>query len=142
MADLSRVRTGLALLVGVFMMAGPAFAGEDVSIDTGNSYLRRCGEALSPDFRSADEYKTRDLFSALSQCGYYTFGVLDGLQLAEKASSFDSRIDFDQYHGVALDQAIEIVIKYLRENPESRAKPTVLLIAHAFQKAFPKVRAK
>lgn len=109
-------------------------AGEALQ-ESGNAFVRRCSVVE----------KERDL-TAVDQayqmtCSAYVSGFVQGAVFA--ADFVRSRADrkgppvYCQIEGVEAGQLVKIVLKYIREHPETAHLPAGILAGRAFQKAFP-----
>lgn len=105
---------------------------------TGNEFLRQCTYAI----RFADG--ERDLTAGESEYGTYCMGYLRGFYEGYSAKAAANRVLGDAQHrevcfpdSLPTDQAVRIVVKYLREHPERLQQAANLLVLQAFYAAFP-----
>ncbi len=87
---------------------------------TGNDLLRFCN--------------SHEPFETNMYTGYIE-GVRDGLMFA--TVSLKSKPFFSVPGKVSSDQLRDVVVKYLRDNPETRHKPAGMLTIFALKEAFP-----
>ncbi len=90
---------------------------------TGNDLLRFCN--------SHEAFET-------NICTGYIEGLRDGLMFA--TVSLKSKPFFAVPDKVSSDQLRDVVVKYLRDNPETRHKPAGMLTIFALKEAFPPER--
>lgn len=90
---------------------------------TGNDLLRFCN--------SHEAFET-------NMCTGYIEGVRDGLMFA--TVNLKSKPFFWVPDKVSSDQLRDVVVKYLRDNPETRHKPAGMLTIFALKEAFPPER--
>lgn len=119
------MRKVLGLAVGAAMMVGvicsqhsrASSTGEGI---TGNQFIKLCNEA--PRY---DE----------GECFAYILGTYHGFTIAERLHDVEPLTCVP--NTVTMDQLSEIVIKYLRNNPQSRHLPARGLVMIAIRNAFP-----
>jgi Rap1a immunity proteins len=124
MRQIAFIVAGLLFLV-MCSTAGVLATGEEqvkISISdlTGNDLLRFCS--------SHEAFET-------NMCTGYIEGVRDGLMFA--TVSLKSKPFFSVPNKVSSDQLRDVVVKYLRDNPETRHKPAGMLTIFALKEAFP-----
>lgn len=90
---------------------------------TGNDLLRFCNSHEA---------------SETNMCTGYIEGVRDASMFA--TVSLKSKPFFSVPSQVSSDQLREVIVKYLRDNPETRHKPAGLLTIFALKEAFPPER--
>jgi hypothetical protein len=64
-------------------------------------------------------------------CVGYIEGVSDGLSIGS------DKLQFDMPQKVTMEQMTDIVVKYLKNNPEIRDRHAAWLIQKSFEQAFP-----
>ena len=103
------------LCAGILFHAEPSFSQAPFS--TGNDFLKNCAQ------ESAD-------------CNNYTAGMLDGMQgmAAYTKSKYDIACGGQV---VTVRQMKDILVKYVRDNPETRHLHTGVLFIEALKRAFP-----
>lgn len=71
-------------------------------------------------------------------CNNYIGGIIEGYSAALKSHKAPpERFDFEAPANMATQQAIDIVVKYLRDHPERRHLLASALIVIAMHEAFP-----
>lgn len=117
----------LSAMLSLMIVCGNASVPADerqvvISISdlTGNDLLRFC--------------TSHEAFE-VNVCVGYIEGVRDGLMWA--TVSLKSKPFFMVPKKASSDQLNEIVVKYLKDNPETRHKPAGMLTFEALNKAFP-----
>ncbi len=118
-------------LILLVLFSPLAAFGQETATSDGNQLIVRCGTAVRVlDTSPAKE--TGMEFLDTAYCQGLVHGVSSTLQV-------DGRIDLPQ--DATLGQLIRVVDKYLRDHPETLAKPDAILVIEALTKAFP-VKAK
>jgi hypothetical protein len=121
------MRTLVIGLVGALSMAaGPLAAQDNGAFDiwSGNGYLRNCSAAVD----SENAFR-------LGVC----FGYLDGW--LERDSAFDKQRLVCRPQTANNQQLMDVVLKYLRDNPQDRHKPIAQHLLNSLPAAFPCLRA-
>ena len=123
------------VLLGSVLALGAATTQSVPADRTGTAFLRKC----NPVVREADgeDVSAEEAVQGLL-CMSYLSGFLDGHELA--ASTFESqykRVVCPPKGGVVGEQAARIVVKYLREHPETLHATDRVSVFIAFSRAFP-----
>jgi hypothetical protein len=105
---------------------------------TGNAFLSDCtnmvrildGESLMPGQLQAGFY-----------CSGYIAGFVDAYGLAQDTEKYREGLSHPLYclpkDGLAASQGVRIVVKWLREHPETLHQDRKVLVTLAFESAFP-----
>jgi hypothetical protein len=115
--------SGLLLLVNVAEADGPE----------GARLLRACGAAVKQQdgLKISDEELADSLW-----CIGYVMGFLDALAVSNSTASARQLVCLPR-QGITNDQAVRIVVKYLRENPGVLHESSRASVFIALAKAFP-----
>lgn len=103
------------------LSASPAHAAPTGN-NFGNNLYKNC---------SSDTTSFEGAVSVVA-CNNYIVGVVDGLVLSGEANRWFAMPD-----GVTGQQLQDIVLKYLRDNPNKRHLPGPVVIINAMSEAFP-----
>jgi hypothetical protein len=109
----------VAVVLSVMLQGSGAPKQDTISDFNGNDLLRYCS--------SHQPFE-------LNFCTGYIEGVRDGLMFA--AVSLKSEPFFAVPNEAKMEQLKDIVVKYLRDNPETRHKPAGMLTFIALKQAF------
>jgi hypothetical protein len=112
------------LFVFVLLFPYSCFAADVKDVD-GNRVLEYC----TSSFQFMD--------NGSSWCTGYVTGVMQALDLARSLSDTQDQRNYPFLAGIASGQAIRVIVKYLRENPEKLQERSVTLSLAALQRAFP-----
>jgi hypothetical protein len=104
-------------MIGLMMMLA---AGQSATFVGGNDLYAQC---------------TGDSLGQL-QCMSYVVGVADGIAASETVSKA-AHADICIPNGASQRQLMDVVTKFLRDDPEHRALHASVLVYVAFEKAFP-----
>lgn len=116
------MRGAVLLFVGVCLVSPPAGAL------TGNTLYEHCKEK---------DKKTRDNFK-YGACIGYTRGLIDGHEQALKMLKESGEVaKYCMNESVTLEQTIDVILKYLSENPKDRHWGAEVLGLYALILAFP-----
>lgn len=99
----------------------------------GSYYLRVCSAAVK--MSDGKELTQEENLGAL-YCVSYISGFLDSMSLTAKFTK-GKRTVCTPERGVSNDQAVRLLVKYLRENPEILHESGRMSLYLALQKAFP-----
>lgn len=116
MGRASPIHYAAALALALAGLARPARAAD---FDTGNQLLAACSGSAGDQV----------------QCYAYMDGLLQGLLFMSVRDK--SQMPFCVPDGVTKGQAAEVVVKYLRENPEQRHIAASVMATVAMRRAFP-----
>lgn len=99
----------------------------------GSALLKACGATL----RQADggQLSEEDSIESIFCIGYVS-GFLDGMSLTATLTGGRPNVCLPE-RGITNDQAIRILVKYLRENPETLHKSGRMSLYISLGKAFP-----
>ena len=103
------------------------------SQDDGSFYLRVCSAAVK---QSDGGQLTQEEGLGAIYCASYVGGFLDGMSLTLRASKGNKVVCIPE-RGITNDQAARILVKYLRENPETLHETGRVSLFVALAKAFP-----
>lgn len=101
----------------------PAAAQSDTSIERGNAFYRYCRDRNDPTWRRPCEYWIIGAMQAL----YYTAPFVIGISSPTKCIP----------PTVTYEQVLDILLKTLREKPEGRNLPTMVILDFSLGHAFP-----
>jgi hypothetical protein len=122
------------LFVFGLLFSCACFAADVKDVD-GNQLLESCTSSVQSldngSFSSATQLRQA------SWCAGYVTGVMQALDLARKLSDRQDQKNYPCLAGIASEQAIRVIVKYLRENPEKLQERAVTLSLAALQRAFP-----
>jgi Rap1a immunity proteins len=116
------MRTLFVLLLGLYLSQSTAPQEMAPDITHGNGLLRACSDDAPSGLNHAF-------------CMGYLEGAREGLSMLEKGKSTGAY--FCEPENATLLQVRDIVVKYLRDNPENRQEVSILLVYRAFHKAWP-----
>jgi Ssp1 endopeptidase immunity protein Rap1a len=117
------MRTLCAILLGLLLSQSISSQDKAPDITHGNGLLQAC----------TDEGPLADLNNAF--CKGYLEGAREGLALLQKDKNTGPY--FCEPEEATLGQVRDIVVKYLRDNPEHRHEVSIVLVYRALQKAWP-----
>ncbi|MBZ5689256.1 MAG: hypothetical protein LAP86_29990 [Acidobacteriia bacterium] len=124
----------LQLLFVITLCSYVCVAQEAKDLD-GNHLLDNCTAAVQ--FMDSGKFDNDTQASQTSWCTGYVTGVLQGLDLARGLTDKEYRKVYPCLTGVAAKQAIRVIVKYLRDNPEKLQERGITLAFAALQRAFP-----
>jgi hypothetical protein len=125
------------VIVGTHLAAAPAtLAGNDENLsDSGNAFVRTCSAIENPSTASTDPRAT--------VCAAYVIGLSEGIMIESsygKSSSGEKAPTpyclADTYE-VEQGQKVRILLKYIRNNPETAHMITAGIFINAMGDAFP-----
>jgi hypothetical protein len=124
----------LQLLCVITLFSYVCVAQDAKGVD-GNHLLDYCTAAVQ--FMDSGRFDNDRQASQNLWCTGYVTGVMQGLDLARKLSDKKDQKIYPCLAGIASKQAIRVIVKYLRENPEKLQERGVTLSLAALQRAFP-----
>jgi len=109
---------------------------EDAKEVDGNRLLEYCTSAVQ--FMDDGSFSSGTQSSQSTWCIGYVTGVIDTLDLMHKLSDKkEGQKKYPCLAGITSRQAVRVIVKYLRENPEKLQERAVTLSLAAFERAFP-----
>jgi hypothetical protein len=108
---------------------------EDVKAADGNRLLESCTSSVQ--FMDNGSFSEGTQSAQAIWCVGYVTGILDALDLARRLSDAPGVKIYPCLAGVTSGQAIRVIVKYLRENPEKLQQRALPLSLAALQRAFP-----
>jgi Rap1a immunity proteins len=122
------------LFVFSLLFSYSCFAADVKDVD-GNRVLEYCTSSVQ--FMDNGSFSSRTQSTPASWCTGWVTGVTQALDLARRLSDTQDQKNYPCLAGIASGQAIRVIVKYLRENPEKLREPAVTLSLAALQRAFP-----
>jgi hypothetical protein len=104
----------------------------DCRAETGNSFLQRCS-IIDKFYAGNAEKGTYDEIVNFSWCNGWVEGFVDGTQ-AEATAAGRCQLDTEK---VEVGQVVRIILKYVRDHPETAHKDMRTLAQSALTKALP-----
>jgi len=101
----------------------------------GNRVLEYCTSSVQ--FMDNGSLSSGTQSAQASWCTGYVTGVMQALDLARSLSDTQDQKNYPSLAGIASGQAIRVIVKYLRENPEKLHERAGTLSLAALQRAFP-----
>jgi len=142
MQRINAALAGIALLVELLMPANLGSQTQQKAVQheqTGNEFLRDCTNTLR--LLDGDLQLTGDELSVAFHCGGYLLGFIDGYVVSgavNKALSGSSRpLMCLPEGGIPEDQAVRVVVKWMRGHPQDLNRPARILVTIALEQAFP-----
>jgi hypothetical protein len=147
MRHLQNAIVGIALLIQLFLpskadltKAAQLTPSQDSQEgDTGNDLLLDCTYALR--LLDGDTQITPGQSRTAFHCEGYIAGLIDGYSLAEDMEKYrggsSHRLFCLPKEGLLGSQGVRIVVKWLREHPETLHQQRKVLVMLAFESAFP-----
>jgi hypothetical protein len=104
-------------------------------VASGNSFLRDCSVVNKENTTLGED-------TGSVACLLYVGGVMQGAELGSGVTRFEAKPMvlpklFCRPENVEMLQAVRIVLKYIRENPEKANNETAALIIMAIREAYP-----
>jgi Rap1a immunity proteins len=122
------------LFVFVLLFSCSCFAADVKDVD-GNRVLEYCTSSVQ--FMDNGSFSSGTQSTQASWCTGYVTGAMQALDLARRLSDMQDQRNYPCLAGVASGQAVRVIVKYLRENPEKLQERAVTLSLAALQRAFP-----
>jgi|SRR6516225_3585067 hypothetical protein len=129
----------LAAAALALVMATPAFADNDKYM-TGNKYANMCPttEAPKPPANAKGKSATEDYVDKIfywNQCLGYVLGYYDAVAAWQDVSEDTAPVCTPS--GVTAQQMHEVLLKFIKANPQSRQEPLTHLALMAYAQAWP-----
>ena len=99
----------------------------------GSFYLRACGAAVKQS--DGGQLSPEEGLGAL-YCASYVSGFLDAMSITTTVTQ-SKKVVCTPDHGITNDQAARLLVKYLRENPDTLHQSGRMSLFVALAKAFP-----
>ena len=99
----------------------------------GSFYLQACGAAVK---QSDGAQLSQEEGAGALYCASYVSGFLDGMSLAAGSTKPQKVVCLPE-RGITNDQAARLVVKYLRENPQTLHQSGRMSLYIALAKSFP-----
>ncbi|MFI5107810.1 MAG: Rap1a/Tai family immunity protein [Terriglobales bacterium] len=118
----------------LLLLVSTCYATELKDVD-GNLLLESCNSAVQ--FMDNGAFSSGTQSSQSTWCLGYVTGVLQSLDFVGKSAGKEGRKLYPCLAGVTSAQAVRVIVKYLKENPEKLQERAVMLSLAALQRAFP-----
>lgn len=125
------MRTQVFHLLAVVFVTFPLLVSAQGS--DGSAFLQACGAAVKQS--DGAQVSQEEAMGAL-YCASYVSGFLDATSLATSTTKGQRNICTPE-RGITNDQAIRILVKYLRENPQTLHQSGRMSLYISLAKAFP-----
>lgn len=125
----------LRVLFGFSLLLSCSCFAVDVNGADGNRLLEYCTSSVQ--FMDNGSFSSGTQSAQAEWCVGYVTGVMDVLDLSRKHADKADQKYYPCLAGIASGQAIRVIVKYLRENPERLQERAVTLSLAALQRAFP-----
>ena len=128
---MNKLRISIPFLLSTLFssLCFPQIPMNDVPINTGNNLYAVCRSDNTSMSLLCMGYIDGVISGFYASSGYATF-VYDGVEV-------DTLRGFCLPDGAEMEQQRDVVVNYLRRNPENRQSPAELLIHTAFMEAWP-----
>ena len=127
----AHMRTLTSLVL--FLASSTFVCNADAQGQDGTFFLQACGAAVKQS--DGAQLSQEESLGAL-YCGSYVSGFLDGMSLAV-GSTKSQRVVCLPERGITNDQAARLLVKYLRENPQTLHQSGRMSLYIALAKSFP-----
>ena len=130
MKNMNKLKLTALLAIAVVPVLIPTLASATV-IKTGNDLFTVC-----KNLEKVPHLPVNELDDA-AECAYYVAGFRAGLSIGSIMASKDHQSSFCMDDEVSLEQVVAVIVKYLRDHPESRNQAASWLAYTALTDGFP-----
>jgi hypothetical protein len=130
-------------VIALLLICCSSFAWTQVTeapLESGNAFVRRCSStetSTEKDYTALTEVERGYAMACLFYLNGFVTGVNYGTGFAEERTKQRVPAPFCIPKGVETGQLTKIVLKYIRNNPETAHLPTARLITNALGQAYP-----